>query len=86
MDSLNINLKSIFNINNKSAFVIPITGSGTAAMEILIGNIISENEEALVGENGFFGERMSEINKKYPAALPQGILRLLFENQSNKLG
>lgn len=38
-----------------------ITGSGTAAVEMMVGSLVPSNGSALVVANGVYGERMAEI-------------------------
>lgn len=66
VDNLNSNMKSVFNANDNH-LVVPITGTGTAAMEILISNVIYNKCQVIVGVNGFFGERICEIIKRKQA-------------------
>ncbi|MCX9011114.1 MAG: alanine--glyoxylate aminotransferase family protein [Candidatus Methanoperedens sp.] len=42
-----------------------ISGSGTAAMEAAVGNVIGENDTLVTVENGKFGERFREIGERY---------------------
>ena len=45
--------------------VLAITGSGTAAMEAGIINLLSKGEKVLCGDNGKFGERWVKVAKAY---------------------
>ena len=45
----------------KNRLTIPISGTGTAGMEAALCNIVEPGDEVVIGMNGFFGERMSEI-------------------------
>lgn len=49
----------------KNQFSLPISGTGTAAMEAAILNIIEEGDEAIVGVNGYFAERMAEMIQRW---------------------
>jgi len=44
-----------------------LTGSGTAAMEAAVANVMSPGEKALVVRSGHFGNRWAEILKEYGA-------------------
>ncbi len=46
--------------------VVIMTGSGTLAMEASTANFLNENDNVLVVSNGYFGDRMHEILRKYP--------------------
>ena len=45
--------------------VLAITGSGTAAMEAGIINVLSKGEKVLCGDNGKFGERWVKLARAY---------------------
>ena len=45
--------------------VLVITGSGTAAMEAGIINVLSKGDKVLCGDNGKFGERWVKVAKAY---------------------
>lgn len=45
--------------------VLAITGSGTAAMEAGIINVLSKGDRVLCGDNGKFGERWVKVAKAY---------------------
>ncbi len=49
----------------KNEFSLPISGTGTAAMEAAICNLVQEGDEVIVGVNGFFAERMSEMVRRW---------------------
>jgi aspartate aminotransferase-like enzyme len=48
-----------------SGDVLVITGSGTAAMEAGIVNVLSKGDRVLCGDNGKFGERWVKVAKAY---------------------
>jgi aspartate aminotransferase-like enzyme len=45
--------------------VLPITGSGTAAMDAAAGSLLDEGSKAVVLDNGKFGNRMAKLAKRY---------------------
>lgn len=45
--------------------VVSVSGSGTAAMEMVIANRFRPNDRVLVPTNGKFGERVAQICKQY---------------------
>jgi aspartate aminotransferase-like enzyme len=55
-------LKKVFKTNSD---VLILTSSGTGAMESSIVNLFSKNDEVLVINTGFFGERFIEICSTY---------------------
>jgi alanine-glyoxylate transaminase/serine-glyoxylate transaminase/serine-pyruvate transaminase len=48
-------------------FTIPVSGTGSAAMEAAIANMIEPGDVALVGVNGYFGERLCDMASRYGA-------------------
>jgi len=49
----------------KNDFSISISGTGTAAMEASICNLVEEGQEVIVGVNGFFAERIAEMIRRW---------------------
>jgi len=62
MDEVVELLRYVFRTKNK--FCLPLSGTGTAGMEAAICNFVEKEDEVIVGLNGFFGERMSEIVRR----------------------
>ncbi len=62
MDETKKILSKAFKTQNK--FSIPISGTGTAAMEAALCNLVEEGDEVIVGLNGFFSERMAEMIRR----------------------
>ncbi len=52
-------LREVFRTKNSMTF--PVSGTGTAGMEASICNIVEKGDEVVVGVNGFFGQRLSEL-------------------------
>ena len=44
---------------------IPVSGTGSAAMEASIANTVEAGDKVLVGVNGYFGERMCDMAGRY---------------------
>ena len=59
-------LKEVFATRNDVAI---ITGSGTAAMEMAVGNIVKPGDKAIVLSAGKWGERWQELCKTFSANL-----------------
>jgi alanine-glyoxylate transaminase/serine-glyoxylate transaminase/serine-pyruvate transaminase len=59
MDDIQELLRYVFETENR--LTIPISGTGSAAMEAALVNIIEPGDEILVCVNGVFGERMLDI-------------------------
>ena len=58
LKEINEDLKVVFDTNND---VLILTSSGTGSMESTIVNLFSTNDEVLVINTGWFGERFIEI-------------------------
>ena len=78
MADLNAGLRSAFNLTPSERTrgtqswagedgykVVAVSGSGTAAMEMVIANRFRPNDRVLVPTNGKFGERVAQICKQY---------------------
>lgn len=63
MDEVMELLRETFVTKNRVCF--PISGTGMAGMEAAISNLVQPGEEVIVGSNGFFGQRMAEIVRRY---------------------
>lgn len=59
MDEIVDLLKQVF--RTKNAMTIPIAGTGMAGMEASICNVVERGDQVVVGVNGFFGQRLSDI-------------------------
>lgn len=62
LKEINEDLKVVFDTNND---VLILTSSGTGSMESTIVNLFSTNDEVLVINTGWFGERFIEICQVY---------------------
>jgi len=52
-------LRYVFRTKNR--LCIPISGTGSAGMEAAVCNVVERRDEVIVGVNGLFGERMSDV-------------------------
>ncbi len=48
-------------------FTIPVSGTGSAAMEASIANLVGPGDKVLVGVNGYFGNRLMDMAERYGA-------------------
>ncbi len=48
-------------------FTVPVSGSGSAAMEACIANFVEPGDVVLIGVNGYFGERLCDMASRYGA-------------------
>lgn len=50
-----------------NGFTIPVSGSGSAAMEACLANCVELGDVVLIGVNGYFGERLCDMASRYGA-------------------
>jgi alanine-glyoxylate transaminase/serine-glyoxylate transaminase/serine-pyruvate transaminase len=50
-----------------NAFTIPVSGTGSAAMEAGLANCVESGDVVLIGVNGYFGERLCDMASRYGA-------------------
>ena len=55
----------------ENQLTIPVSGTGSAAMEATIANLIECGDSILVGVNGYFGHRMMDMASRYGAEVHQ---------------
>jgi alanine-glyoxylate transaminase / serine-glyoxylate transaminase / serine-pyruvate transaminase len=58
-------LRYLFQTDNE--LTLPISGTGSAAMQAAIANMVEPGDAVLVCINGFFGGRMAEMARRYGA-------------------
>jgi alanine-glyoxylate transaminase/serine-glyoxylate transaminase/serine-pyruvate transaminase len=51
------------------AVTYPIAGTGTAAMEATLANVVELGDRVLVGVNGYFGQRLVDMASRYGATV-----------------
>jgi alanine-glyoxylate transaminase/serine-glyoxylate transaminase/serine-pyruvate transaminase len=56
-------LRALFQTDNELTIALP--GTGMAAMETAICNVVEPGDEVIVGIHGFFGQRMAEIVERH---------------------
>lgn len=54
-----------YTYQTKNEFTVPVSGTGSAAMEACVANMIEPGDKILVGVNGYFGHRMINMAKRY---------------------
>jgi alanine-glyoxylate transaminase/serine-glyoxylate transaminase/serine-pyruvate transaminase len=62
LDETNDRLRKVFKTSN--ALTFPISATGSAGMEACFVNLLERGETAIIGVNGVFGERMSEVARR----------------------
>jgi len=65
MDEVNEGLRAVFGTRNEMTF--PVSGTGSAAMEAALANVLEPRDTAIVGINGVFGERLAEMARRMGA-------------------
>jgi alanine-glyoxylate transaminase/serine-glyoxylate transaminase/serine-pyruvate transaminase len=59
MDDVQELLRYVFRTDNEYTFAV--SGTGSAAMETALGNLLEPGETVLVPSNGYFGQRMGQV-------------------------
>ena len=65
MEDIKVLLRYTWQTNND--FTIPVSGTGSAAMEACMANLVVEGDKVLVGCNGYFGKRLCDMAERYGA-------------------
>ena len=65
MDDTKRMLRKMLKTENK--LTLPVSGTGTAAMESCFVNMIEKNDKILIPENGYFGTRMIDMCERLGA-------------------
>jgi alanine-glyoxylate transaminase/serine-glyoxylate transaminase/serine-pyruvate transaminase len=68
LDDVRAHLARVFR-TPEGTLTIAVSGTGTSGMESTIGNLVGEGTRVLVVVNGYFGERIIEICRRYGADL-----------------
>src|SRR5437763_1009240 len=62
MDEVRTNLRQVFGTNNE--MTLAVSGTGSAGMETVFVNLIEPGDRVLIGVNGVFGGRMTDVAKR----------------------
>jgi alanine-glyoxylate transaminase/serine-glyoxylate transaminase/serine-pyruvate transaminase len=62
LDEVSAGLRELF--RTKNDLTLAVSGTGSAGMEAAIVNVVGPGDEVIVGINGVFGQRMSEVVTK----------------------
>lgn len=65
MEDVKALLRYTWQTNN--AFTIPVSGTGSAAMEACMANLIEAGDKVLIAVNGYFGKRLCDMADRYGA-------------------
>lgn len=69
MDEVQELLRYVWQTDN--SFTIPVSGTGSAAMEAGLANLVEPGDKILVGVNGYFGLRLVDMAERYGAEVAQ---------------
>jgi alanine-glyoxylate transaminase/serine-glyoxylate transaminase/serine-pyruvate transaminase len=58
-------LRAVFGTRNRCT--LPVTGTGSAGMEACLASLLEPGELAIIGVNGYFGERLCEVARRVGA-------------------
>jgi alanine-glyoxylate transaminase / serine-glyoxylate transaminase / serine-pyruvate transaminase len=67
MDDVNARLRTMYGTHNKLTF--PVSGTGSAAQEAAMANVLEPSDTAIVGINGVFGIRLAEMARRMGATV-----------------
>jgi len=56
-------LRYVWQTNNE--FTVPVSGTGSAAMEACMANLVEPGDTVLIGCNGYFGLRLADMAERY---------------------
>lgn len=62
LDETNERLRQVFRTRNRLTF--PVSGTGSAGMEICFVNVVRPGDPVVIGVNGVFGQRMCEVAER----------------------
>lgn len=95
MDETTQMLRDVFRTTNK--LTIPVSGTGSSGMEAGFVNVLEPGDKVVIGVNGVFGERMSDVASRYGAEVirieeewgriiePSRVIDVLKKNPDTKL-
>lgn len=58
-------LRTVFGTRNR--LTLPVSGTGSAGMEACLASLLEPGELAIIGVNGYFGERLCEVARRVGA-------------------
>lgn len=58
-------LRTVFGTRNR--LTLPVSGTGSAGMEACLANLLEPGDLAIVGVNGYFGQRLSQVARRLGA-------------------
>ncbi|MDH5588746.1 MAG: alanine--glyoxylate aminotransferase family protein, partial [Gemmatimonadota bacterium] len=65
MDDVNERLRRVYGTTNELTF--PVSGTGSAAQEASLANVVEPGDKVIVGINGVFGGRLTEMARRMGA-------------------
>lgn len=67
LDDVNVRLRGVFGTLNETTFAV--SGTGSAGMEAALVNLLEPGDTAIIGVNGYFGGRLSEMARRMGATV-----------------
>ncbi|MGH3935497.1 MAG: pyridoxal-phosphate-dependent aminotransferase family protein [Pseudonocardiaceae bacterium] len=58
-------LRTVFGTRNR--LTVPVSGTGSAGMEACVASLLEPDDLAIIGVNGYFGERLCEVARRLGA-------------------
>ena len=65
MDEVQELMRYVWQTNNR--MTLPVSGTGSAAMEATLANVVEPGDKVLIGINGYFGHRLVDMAGRYGA-------------------
>jgi alanine-glyoxylate transaminase/serine-glyoxylate transaminase/serine-pyruvate transaminase len=65
LDEIVAMLRQVYGL--QSGLTLPLSGTGGSGMEAGLANLLEPGDRAVIGVNGFFGERLAEIARRQGA-------------------
>ena len=71
MDQVQADLRKLFHTENP--FTLPVSGTGSAGMEICLANLVEAGDRVVIGTHGVFGGRMRDLVERLGGERPTGV-------------
>lgn len=62
-------LRTIFGTTN--GVTLPVSGTGSAGMQVCLASLLEPGDTAIVGVNGYFGQRLAAVAQRLGAAVEE---------------
>ena len=68
LDDVRARLGRVFHAPD-GALTIAVSGTGSSGMEAMVANLVTEGTRVLVSTNGYFGDRLADVCRRYGATV-----------------